>query len=316
MEMTDLAQKAEQPGMLLEADVASGITHFYRGEFRDAHARLTRVDKIYDAVRDADHAFVFGQDPRAAALAHLMLVEWTLGDFDAARGTARSAVALADELTHPFSVSYLLAFAAWFHRVRGDNEACRQLAARGIEVSRPSALTVFLAISEILHGSALVSLGQHDDGMERLAAGMSRFTATASELILPFWSAIRAQAYAEVGRAPDGLAAVTEALAVVQRTGERHGEAELHRIRGELLSMTGGDNDAVEAAFQLALDTAAAQGARGWALRAAISQYRHLSARGRASEARSILAAARVHLGDASDELNVREADLLLAAKD
>jgi len=314
MELTELAKKAEQPGLMLEADVAAGITHFYRGEFRDARQRLARVDQFYDAVRDADHAFVFGQDPRAAARAHLMLVEWTLGDFAAAEATERNAVALAEELTHPFSVSYLLAFAAWLQHVRGDFEACHRLATRGIEVSRARALTVFLAFSEILHGSALLNLGQHDDGLDRLEAGMSRFRATASELILPFWSAIRAQAYAAVGRAAEGLEAVNEALAVVQRTGERHAEAELHRIRGELLSMTGGTDDAIEAAFRQALDTAVAQDARGWALRAATSQYRHLSAQGRVGEARSILAAARDQLRDSGDEPDIQKADLLLAA--
>jgi tetratricopeptide (TPR) repeat protein len=265
-------------------------------------------------VRDANHAFVYGQDPRAAARAHLMLVEWTLGDFAAAQATGRSAVALAEELTHPFSVSYLLAFAAWLQHVRGDTEACRQLATQCIEVSRAKALTVFLAFSEILHGSALVNLGQHEDGLDRLEAGMSRFSATASELILPFWSGLRAQAYAAVGRAAEGLVAVNEALAMVQRTGERHGEAELHRIRGELLSMTGSGDDAIEEEFRQALDTAAGQDARGWALRAAASQYRHLSAQGRADEARSILAAARDRLMDSADEPDIRTADLLLAA--
>src|SRR5258708_19558696 len=98
---------------------------------------------------------------------------------------------------------------------------------------------------------------------------MSRFRATASELILPFWSAIRAQAYAAVGRAAEGLEAVNEALAVVQRTGERHAEAELHRIRGELLSMTGRTHDAIKAAFPHTPPPALPHDARGRALRPA-----------------------------------------------
>jgi predicted ATPase len=100
----------------------------------------------------------------------------------------------------------------------------------------------------------------------------------------------------------------------VQRTGERHAEAELHRIRGELLSMTGGTDDAIEAAFRQALDTAVAQDARGWALRAATSQYRHLSAQGRVGEARIILAAARAQLRDSANEPDIQTADFLLAA--
>lgn len=312
-EMTALAEREENPSLLLEADVAAGITHFYRGQFAEARRRLARVEEIYDPTRDADHPFVFGQDPRAAALAHRMLVEWTLGELDAAVASSQRALALADALSHPFSVSYLLAFAAWFQRLRGDAEACRALAARGIEVSRPRTLSVFLAISEILHGSALVSLGQHGDGMERLEAGLGRFKATASTLILPFWYGLQAQAQVEVGNPAAGVASVNEALALVRQTDERHGEAELHRLRGELLAATGGRGEDIEAALRQALDVAAAQRARSWTLRAAITLCRHLCATGRASEGREILAAARAEIDAATGESDVSAADRLLS---
>ncbi|MGH7894326.1 MAG: hypothetical protein ACREQL_06635 [Candidatus Binatia bacterium] len=130
--------------------------------------------------------------------------------------------------------------------------------------------------------------------------------------ILPFWYGLQAQAYAEVGRAEAGAVAVREALTLAEQNDERHGEAELHRIGGDLLAATGGDDAAVEAAFRRALDVAAAQRARAWTLRSAISLCRFLRARGRASEGRAVLAAARAEVGAGAREGDVVEADRLL----
>jgi hypothetical protein len=48
------------------------------------------------------------------------------------------------------------------------------------------------------------------------------------------WSDL-AEAYGKAGQAEEGLAALAEALTVVDQTGERFYEAELYRIKGEFL---------------------------------------------------------------------------------
>src|SRR5207253_9090976 len=107
-DMTALAERDGNHSLLLEADLTAGITHFYVGELEQCRTRLERTLALYDPQRDADHFLIYGQDPRAAALAHLMLVRWTLGDIDGADAAAVEAIELARRITHPFSIAYAL----------------------------------------------------------------------------------------------------------------------------------------------------------------------------------------------------------------
>jgi len=73
----------------------------------------------------------------------------------------------------------------------------------------------------------------------------------------PYYLALLAEAYGTIGQPKEGLGVLREALAVVDKTGERWWEAELHRLKGELLLALSKDNVAeVEACFHQALDIA------------------------------------------------------------
>ncbi len=311
-DMTALAQRDHNDALLLEADVTAGITHFYVGELAECRTRLERTLRLYDPGRDSEHCLIYGQDPRAASLAHLMLARWTLGDVDAALAAAADAVRLVRDITHPFSIVYALSFTAWLYRLRGDATACREFAERAIEVSGGRTLAVFLAISEILQGSALVSLGEHGRGIERLNAGFERFTSTASTLILPFWCCLRAQAYAEVGRVEDGLGQITEAIERIQRSGERHGEAEAYRTRAVLRKAAGSPAADVEADLRHAIAVARSQGAASWQLRSAITLCESLADTTRRQEGVVHLREARSAFAPGSAEPDVLAADALL----
>jgi hypothetical protein len=55
-----------------------------------------------------------------------------------------------------------------------------------------------------------------------------------AELWRPYYLALLAETYGRAEQAEKGLTTVAEALAVVDKTGERHYEAELYRLYGEL----------------------------------------------------------------------------------
>jgi len=312
-DMTALAERDHNDSLLLEADVTAGITHFYVGELEQSRRRLERALALFDPERDAEHCLIFGQDPRAAALAHLMLARWTLGDVDGAKSAAADAIALAREITHPFSIGYALSFAAWLQRLRGDADRCLALARDGIEVSGKRTLAVFLAISEILEGSATVSLGNHTGGRERLEAGFERFTATASTLIMPFWHCLRAQACGDAGRNEEGLVEIGRAIALVENTGERQCEAEAFRIRALLRKAAGIRSEEVEADLRHAIAVAASQGALSWQLRATIDLAGLLSQSARRHEALSLLLRVRADFAGGLGEPDIRTCDALIA---
>jgi predicted ATPase len=99
-------------------------------------------------------------------------------------------------------------------------------------------------------------------------------------------------------RIDEGLAVAAEALSLVEATGERFYEAELHRLRGEFLlrkapagrgSSAASARAEAEACFRRALDIARRQGAKSLELRAALSLARRLRERGRPAEGRLLV---------------------------
>ena len=68
--------------------------------------------------------------------------------------------------------------------------------------------------------------------------GLAAYRATGAELARPYFLALLAEAYGKVGQAEEGLTVLAEALAVVDKTGERYYEAELYRLKGRADAQT------------------------------------------------------------------------------
>ena len=93
-----------------------------------------------------------------------------------------------------------------------------------------------------------------------------------------------------MGQPEAGLTVLTEALTLVDTTGERWYEPELYRLKGELLLQQSSDNQAeAETCFHHALDIARNQQAKSFELRAATSLARLWQQQGKRDEARQVL---------------------------
>jgi predicted ATPase len=107
----------------------------------------------------------------------------------------------------------------------------------------------------------------------------------------------------------EASAALAEAFAFVERSGERIFEAELYRLRGELKS---DDPVEAEADFHRALDIARSQEARSLELRATMSLARLLAKQGKRDEARAMLAEIYNRFTEGFDTADLKEAKALL----
>jgi predicted ATPase len=127
-----------------------------------------------------------------------------------------------------------------------------------------------------------------------------------------------AEAQAKTGQPGEGLTTLAEALALVEQTDERHWEAELYRLRAELLLMQGEDAEAeasfhkAESCFQHAIEVARRQQAKSWELRAAIGLARLWQEQGRIDEARQMLAEVYGWFTEGFDTPDLQEAEALL----
>ena len=120
-----------------------------------------------------------------------------------------------------------------------------------------------------------------------------------------------AEAQAKAGQPEEGLATLAEALALVEQTDERYWEAELYRLRAELLLMQGDEAEA-EASLQKAVEVARRQQAKSWELRATVSLARLWQKQGKVDEARQMLAEIYGWFTEGFDTLDLQEARALL----
>jgi predicted ATPase len=120
-----------------------------------------------------------------------------------------------------------------------------------------------------------------------------------------------AEAYEGIGQANEGLRGLTEALAVVDKTGERWWEAEMHRVEG-LLQLALADEERAETCFRQAMDVARHQEAKSWELRAATSLARLWQQQGKRAAARDLLEPIYGWFTEGFDTADLQEARALL----
>jgi predicted ATPase len=172
-------------------------------------------------------------------------------------------------------------------------------------------MAFFLSHGTILRGWALVEQGQGKEGMDQIRQGLAAYRATGAEVEWPYWFALLAEAYGKAGQAEEGLSVLAEALVEVHKNEWRFCEAELHRLRGELLLLSA-DNEAAEACFHQALDIACRQQAKSLELRAAMSLVRLWQRQGKRTEARELLAPIYGWFTEGFDTIDLQEAKALL----
>jgi predicted ATPase len=158
-----------------------------------------------------------------------------------------------------------------------------------IALARAKGIPVWLTVGERIRGWALSVEEQSDAGLAMLRGAPKEFGG--HRLQVPHDLAMQAEACGKAGQADEALRLLSEAQEAVERTGERSQEAELHRIRAELLlAQDAGHETDAEQSLGRALAVARAQEARLWELRAARSLARLRRAQDRRAEARDLLA--------------------------
>src|SRR5262249_31236390 len=157
-------------------------------------------------------------------------------------------------------------------RAQVCSEACSAIAAE-------HGFSFWLAGASVMRGWALAEAGEPTEGGKRLRQGLRDWAATGSVSYQPYYLGLLAAVLGGQGQGEEAGRVLDEALALARQTGEGLYEAELHRLRGELLLHgPGGAEEAAlqqaEEHFRQALDVAARQGARSLELRACMSRVR------------------------------------------
>jgi predicted ATPase len=284
-ELLALAEQAADPALILVARQAGAVVALCAGEPAGARRHAEAAARLYDPDRHRNLTFQFGQDPGVACLAFGAVALWLLGEPKEAAIRSRDAVRLAREGCQPSTLALALHFAAILNQFKGDAAAVRECAAEALAVAVENRFAFWQAGATVLLGWAAAAAGS-PDGLAVMTQGIEAWRATGSETYRAYYLTILADAHCRLGRIDAGLAALDEAQRVAGLTGERLGEAEAHRLRGELLAERAPAE--AEAAFRAAIEAAQAQQARALEARATASLVKLLTGRERAEEVRAV----------------------------
>jgi predicted ATPase len=309
-----LAQRSQDPALLLEAHLALGSGLFWCGDLLPARAHLEQVGAFYDPQQYRSHAIRYGLDPGVVSLSYAAQALWLSGYPDRALQQNAEALSLAHTLPHPHTLAHALGFAASFYQFRRETEAVHEHVETLMALSREQEFVQWLAWGAMLRGWVLVEQGQGVEGMAHMRQGLEAFDAIGAALGRPYWLALLGEAWGKAGQAEEGLCAMAGALEAMQTSGERRWEAEIYRLKGQLLLTPGATHDdEAEACFQQALDVARRQQAKALELRAAMSLSRLWLCQGKCVEARQLLAAVYNWFTEGFETADLRGATMLLA---
>ncbi len=312
--MLDLAKSLSETPYLIEAHLMFGAVSLFIGELHVARENFEEVQRHYDPERHAGLALEYAElDPGVMSLAYLSWTLWLLGDVEQAMARADQAQALIRRRDNRFTMARSLCWDAIFYHYIGDWPTVRARADEAIAMANEHGFEFVASAGNILAGWSRVRMGESAEGAAQVRQGMEAYRATGAKLQLPHFMISLAEAARDLGRPEEGLEVLAEALALVEDTGERQMEAELYRLRGELLLEHAPDeHEPVEVSYQQALAVAQSQGAKSLELRAAMSLARLRRARDRAKEARDLLAPVHGQFTEGFDTADLKEAKALL----
>jgi predicted ATPase len=319
-----LAQHLQDVRLLQVAHLALGSTLLHLGEHVSARTYLEQGIALYDLQQSRTLTFSRGTDPGVESLSRVAWTLWMLGYADQALARSREALALAQEVSHAYSLVFALHFAGLLHQGRREVQSVQERAETELDLSNTQGFVEWSAGGMMLHGWAIAQQGAVEEGIRQLQQGLDSWLARGNELGKTQVLARLAEAYGEAGHIAEGLHVLDEALSAVRTNGERHYEAELYRLKGELLlqsAVTGLTSEGcqqrigeVEACFRQALDIARKQQTKSLELRAIMSLARLLQAQGKRAEAWQMLTESYSWFTEGFDILDLQEAKALLAA--
>ena len=314
-ELLHIAQRQQDVGFLVEAHRSLGTTLCNLGDILAARTHLGQALALYDSQQHRSHVFLYGQDPGMACLSYDATALWLLGHSQQALQRSQVALTLAENISHPYSLAFALNMVARLHQFRREAPMTLERVETSITLSTEQGFAQFLSLGMILRGWALVTQKQEEESITLIRQGMAAFQATGAELFQTYSLALLAEAYMLTGQAEDGLRALREALVLVDKNDERFYEAEIHRLKGELLLALSPDHQAeAETCFYQALAVARRQQAKSLELRAAISLTRLWQRQGKRVEARKLLAPIYGWFTEGFDTADLQDAKALLEA--
>jgi predicted ATPase len=303
-------QRNDSAGLVL-GHLCAGRNLMHAGRFAQSRSTLEAGLALYDPISHRSLVHQTGTHPHVNTQPFLGIVLFCLGFPDQALAQSNEAVTEARRLAHPASVASCLALGAAVLSLVGDDVVLDERADQLVALAAEQSFPYWGATGTIYHGWVKAKNGDATEGMSLLRSGAATFRAGGLEAWTPYIFALLAGACEIAAQFEEAVTLLDDALQIVERTGARWLEAELYRLKGQLL-LRQGHIEAAEELYRKALSIAREQEAKLWELRAAASLARLRRDQGRRAEARDLLGPVYGWFTEGFDTPDLKEAISLL----
>jgi predicted ATPase len=248
-----------------------------------------------------------------AILSWRSLTLWALGYPDAGRQDAERALREARQIGHAATLLFALTV-TWLTQLfcRNFGDAIAQ-ADEAVALGGEKGAVFWRGVGMMFKASASALAGDAANGAQTIASAITFFRSTGATVLLPFIQSCLARAHAASGQFGDAWQSIDTATTMLETSGERWCEAEVHRTAGEIALMRPAPDTAkAQTYFERAVEIARAQQARSWELRAATNLARLWRDQGRCVEANDLLTPIYGWFTEGFDTLDLMEAEALL----
>ncbi len=311
--LVGLAEVADEDGYRTEAHWAAGCTAWWAGDFSAAWRHLERADLLYRVDAAIEHARFTEQNAGPLLMAYAGLSLWTLGYIRTASEKLETALALAEDLKHPFTLAVTLWVQTLQLHLAGRSEAALDFADQVVALSEAQSFAFWAALGRGVKGAALTALGHAAEAVPLLRDSLACVEATGCQKFHQHTLHALAEALWRLGNRSEAWEALHQALTLNDRDKERFFEAELYRLKAtfHLEDEPSNEYDATVALVR-AIEIARLQGARIFELRAALA-LGSLCVTTQPRDARAFVEASLDGLGEGLDSTEALAAQAFLA---
>jgi class 3 adenylate cyclase/predicted ATPase len=266
-----VARQSNSRSAWLVANMMHAQLCLYGGRVEETAQYAEQVIDRYSDPQDRTLIALYTMDLKLVALVHGSQARWIAGeDEHAAEAACLEQENFAASLNHPHTLAWTLTWGAMSYLFRGDVAGLLDRVEQGLDLAEQHGFTYVASMGVFARGWGWAQDDARlSEGIAEMRRGLALFKETGAGIVVPFFKALLAQALGRAGERAEALALLDNAQTLTEQRGERWHEAELHRIRGGLLSQgPKADLARAEASVRQALKVATAQQARQWARRA------------------------------------------------
>jgi predicted ATPase len=314
--MLDLADRLGDVDMKIEGLLVTGYNLAFGANPQRGLELIEAAIALSSSQRRPPTGVTIGPNPAVVSLNVSALFLWTAGYPDRAYNRAAEAIALAQKLNHPYSLTYAQFHHGLLHMWLRNYEIARDSAQAVVQLAEVYGFQIWNAIGSCLRGAALVNIGGIAEGLALAEQGLKAYRGLKTPPV--FWPLLLhlcAAAYGAASRPEDGLPLLDEAIAAEKGNASSSDSlsAEFLVLKGDLLLAISSDNTAdAEFLYQSAVKSARAVGAAMVELQAAMRLSRLWQNRGELEQARELLSAAYSKITEGFTTADMKDATALL----